>query len=53
MSDLRARPCLVCEKPCKTEGQLCPECAAHGHYVTDDTVVVSLTIGVPREESEQ
>lgn len=52
MSEIRPRPCLVCEKPCKTEGQLCPDCASAGHYVTDDTVVVRLSIGA-REESGQ
>lgn len=42
-----SRPCLVCEKPCATEGQLCPDCAAAGHRVTDDEVLVNITIDLP------
>ena len=44
---IRPRPCLVCEKPCVAEGQLCAECAANGCSVTDDAVYVTLTFDLP------
>lgn len=44
---IKPRPCLVCEQPCLTEGQLCRDCAAAGHRVTDDEVIFNLTIDLP------
>lgn len=41
------RPCVVCHKPCRSEGQLCPACVQAGHYVTDTEVVVNLHIDLP------
>lgn len=43
----RSRPCIVCETPCRTEGQLCTACAAAGCRVTDDEVIVTIGIEVP------
>lgn len=43
----RSRPCLVCETPCRTEGQLCTACAAAGCRVTDTEVIVSIDIKIP------
>lgn len=47
MIDFRPRPCIVCETPCRTEGQLCTACAAAGCRVTDDEVIVALNITIP------
>lgn len=46
-AELRARPCLVCEQPCSTEGQLCPDCAEAGHRVTDNEVLVAIDVRLP------
>jgi hypothetical protein len=42
-----SRSCLVCQQPCRTEGQLCPDCAAAGHRVTDTEVIVNIEIEWP------
>lgn len=44
---LRPRPCLVCQKPCRTEGQLCGACVDAGHRVTDDAVIVQIEVRLP------
>lgn len=44
---LAPRSCLVCLVPCTSEGQLCPECVATGHRVTDATVEVNLEVRLP------
>lgn len=45
--EIKPRPCLVCERPCLTEGQLCVECAAAGHRVTDTEVIVQIGVDWP------
>lgn len=47
LDDFRPRPCLVCEEPCVTEGQLCRVCADRGHRVTDTEVIVAIDINIP------
>lgn len=42
--NIHPRPCLVCEEPCPTEGQLCPACAEAGHRVTDNAVIFNFEI---------
>jgi hypothetical protein len=44
---IRARPCIVCETPCTSEGQLCRDCVAKGHRVENDRVIVNIEIRVP------
>lgn len=41
------RSCLVCAEPTTSEGQLCRECVAAGHRVTDDEVLVNFEVRLP------
>lgn len=44
---IHPRACIVCETPCTSEGQLCPDCVERGHRVDNDTVIVNLEIRLP------
>lgn len=50
--DIPSRSCLVCQQPCRTEGQLCPDCAAAGHRVTDTEVIVQIGIEWPGDDDD-
>lgn len=43
----KPRPCLVCETPCVSEGQLCAACVERGHWVKDDQVFVNIEVRIP------